>query len=285
MTAQKSHRISWLALTLAVPALLILFSAATTAQTAIMTSTDEVVESTSLLGTPTRLVLSCKDVMTSMAWWARLGFLPVADSPGKLDSALTMTDGQIVITLTIDVLPSPILMYSTPNIRGLKDTLEAMNVNITYDVDGPSYGELRLLSPNGVHIAVRPDTYESEYALSGDSNRLCGKLTELAIGTGFLKREKTYWEQLDFKVKRTSDEPYNYALLTDGVVTIGMHENRDIQSLTLTYFAENMPERMKNIKTAGIDMDDEGLTPEGRVDSGILTSPDGQVIFLFKGNQ
>jgi hypothetical protein len=239
----------------------------------------------SLLGTPTRLVLSCKDVITSLTWWSRLGFLPAPIPVGRPDSAITLTDGQLVITLTKESLPSPIIMYSCPRMKALKDTLDKLKINTTYDVEGPTYSEIRLVSPNGIHIAVRSAEGEPIIPVTGDSNRLCGKNTELSIGTGYLKREQKFWEDLGYKVKRAGSAPYNFALITDGVHTLGLHENRDIQILTITYFAENMGDRIKSIQAAGITLDDESLTPEGRMDSGMLTSPEGSRVFLFKGSQ
>lgn len=238
----------------------------------------------SVLGAPTRLVLSCKDVISSLTWWTRLGFLP-AGAPGRPDSAITLTDGQMVITLTKESLPTPIVMFSSPNIKQLKDSLDALGISTTYDVQGPTYSEVRLVSPNGIHIAVRPQAAEPFLPVSGDSNRLCGKLTELSIGTGFLKRERTFWETLEYTVKRDGREPYPYALMTDGIITIGLHENRDIPTLSMTYFASNMAERLKNIQAAGIEMSDAELTENAKQGSAVLTSPDGQRVMLFQGEQ
>lgn len=238
----------------------------------------------SILGAPTRLVLSSKDVLSSLTWWSRLGFLPTG-APTRIDSAVTLTDGQVVITLTKESLPSPIVMYSAPNIKKVKDTLDALGVSTTHDVKGPTYSEIRLVSPNGVHLAVRPRTDEPLMPVSGDSNRLCGKLTELSIGTGFLKRERTFWEMIDLTVKREGREPYPFALMTDGILTIGLHENRDIPTLSLTYFAENMAQRLENIRAAGIELSSEELTPEGSAGSAVLTSPEGQRVMLFSGRQ
>lgn len=238
----------------------------------------------SILGAPTRLVLSCKDVVSSLTWWSRLGFLP-AGAPGRPDSAITLTDGQMMITLTREILPTPVVVYSCPNIKQLKDSLDALGIKTTYDVKGPTFSEVRLVSPNGVHLAVRPQTSEPFLPVSGDSNRLCGKLTELSIGTGFLKRERTFWEMLDFTVKREGREPYPYALMTDGIYTVGLHENRDIPTLSMTYFASNMADRLKNIRAAGIEMSDAELTESAKQGSAVITSPDGQRVMLFLGEQ
>ena len=238
----------------------------------------------SILGAPTRLVLSCKDVVSSLTWWSRLGFLP-AGAPGRPDSAITLSDGQLMITLTKESLPSPIIMFSSPNIKQVKDTLDALGINTTFDVKGPTYGEVRLVSPNGVHLAVRPQADEPFLPVSGDSNRLCGKHTELSIGTGYLKREQEFWSTLEYSVKREGTEPYPYALMTDGIATIGMHENRDIPTLSMTYFASDMAARLKNIQAAGIEMSDEQLTEQAKSGSAVLTSPDGQRVMLFQGDQ
>jgi len=238
----------------------------------------------SILGAPTRLVLSSKDVLSSLTWWSRLGFLPTG-APGRIDSAITLTDGQVMITLTKESLPSPIVMFSSPNIKQVKDTLDALGVSTTHDVKGPTYSEVRLVSPNGVHLAVRQRSDEPLMPVSGDSNRLCGKLTEFSIGTGFLKRERTFWEMMEFTVKREGREPYPFALVTEGIITIGLHENRDIPTLSLTYFAENMAQRLENIRAAGIELSSEELTPEGSAGSAVLTSPEGQRVMLFNGRQ
>jgi len=240
---------------------------------------------TSLLGRPTRIILSCKEMIQSMTWWSRLGFIPVAELPVKSDSAISLTDGQIIITLVAEVLPSPIIMFSCPSIKTLKDSLEKLDINTTFDVKGPGYGEIRLLSPNGVYLMVRPSTDELPKPVKGDSNLICGRLTEFSIGTGFLKKEQTYWETLGFSVKRGGNSPYNYALMTDGMITIGLHENREIVSLAFTYFAADMPDRISRLEKSGIVVEEETPSSSNRKEHGRVVSPDGQTVFLFTGNQ
>lgn len=220
-----------------------------------------------------------------MSWWTKLGFNPAPGGPMHPDSALSLTDGQIMITLVNKSLPSPILMFSSSRIKDLKDTLEANNIGTTFDIKGPSFGEVRLLSPNGVYIAVRPVTDEPVIPLSRDSNIICGKITEFSIGTGFLKNEREYWEHLGFSVKRTATIPYPYALMTDGSIVIGLHENRDIQTLTITYFADDMIDRIDRLRKSGIEITEELSDPSGKMANGRVISPDGQIVFLFKGSQ
>lgn len=239
-----------------------------------------------LLGTSTRVELSCANVITSLAWWTRVGFLPVPQADERPDSMITVSDGQVTITLTKRSQPSPTLVFQHPDLRSLKDSLEALGSRLGVTVDGPSISEIRLASPNGVHLAVRSTSREPWRPHLADSNTMCGKLTELSIGTsGDITDELIFWERLGFAVKREGRAPYHYALLTDGTFTIGVHDQRDIPSLSLTYFAENMADRLDVLRASGVVLTQESITPEGRTGSAIATSPDGQRMMLFSGNQ
>lgn len=239
----------------------------------------------SLLGTQTRLVLSCKNVIESLTWWSRIGFRPAGVASTRPDSVITLTDGQVTITLIKDPLPSPIMMFASLNIKTLKDSLNQLQIATTVDVKGPTLGEVRLVSPNGIHIAVRPTIDEPIVPIVGDSNVICGKLTELSIGTSFIKREVTFWEKLEFTTKRSGKEPYPFHLMTDGSTVIGMHENRDIPSLSLTYFAKDMRERIERLRKSGITFSEEIPAADGAVANVIMLSPEGTRVQLFEGEQ
>ncbi len=237
----------------------------------------------SLLGTYTRVVLSCKNVVQSMSWWTRIGFSPTADGMDRPDSAITMTDGQIGITLVKDVLPSPIIMFAHPNMRMLKDSLDSLRINTTFDVKGPTIGEIRLVSPNGVHLAVRPEPGEQVVPVSGDSNRICGKLAELSIGTGYIKTEQSFWERLDFTIQKSGMIPYAFTNMWDGKFIIGLHEEREIPTVAFSYFAADMKDRIELLRKSGITFYDELKDDAGVTEHAYLLSPDGQLVMLFSG--
>lgn len=240
----------------------------------------------SLLGASSRLELSCANVITSLTWWTRLGFLPVPAGHERPDSIMTLSDGQALVTLTKRSQPSPTLVFVHPDLRWVQDTLTALGTRVEASVTGPALQEIRLISPNGIHLAVRSPSHEPWRPVTGDSNQMCGKLTELSIGTsGDATDEILFWERLGFTVKREGRTPYHFTLLTDGSVTVGIHEQRDIPSLSMTYFAENMADRLDVLRASGFTLSSESITAEGRTGSAILTSPDGQRLMLFRGNQ
>ena len=238
-----------------------------------------------ILGRYTRVVMSSSDVIRSMMWWARLGFTPAVANGERPDSAMTMTDGQLFITLVKTSQPSPALMFRAPNMLKLSDTLKELAVPIVSDVKGPTLGEIRLKSPNAVYVAIRPEQDEPLLTPTGVLNPICGRITELSIGTGYLKIEVAFWEMLGFVVARGSKDPYSYAVMRDNHVQIGLHEERDIETLALTYFSMDMPERIDRLKKSGMAISEEILSPDGHLGNIILTSPDGQLVYMFEGDQ
>lgn len=238
------------------------------------------------IGMPTRLVLSTNDVLQSLAWWSRLGFTPITRVGDKADSCITLTDGQIILSLVEISQPTPVLMFRTPKMLGLRDTLEYLGISVNVDVKGPTVGEIRFRSPANVFLAIRSEADEPLLPPVGKENVVCGRLTELSIGTSFaIDRERKFWEVLGWQLKRGGSKPYNYALMSDGVVTIGIHEERDIPSLSLTYFATDMEDRIHRLRKSGIIILEEIPSEEGRVANCIVQSPEGMRIQLFEGMQ
>lgn len=241
--------------------------------------------SLSILGTPSRIVLSCKDLLKSMAWWTRMGFSPMSRSGEKPDSAITLTDGQIVITLDKTSQPSPVLVFRTKNIKRVKELIDSLAFRYMFDVEGPSYSELRLRSPNDVFFSVRTLASEGELRGSGVANPVCGNLTEIASGTIQLNVDRQWFLDLGFKVIRTDSVPYSFVNLGDGRINIGLHFQRDIPSAALTYFSPDMDQRIDRLKKSGIVPIDEMPTEDGRIGNAIFESPDGQLVYLFEGTK
>lgn len=238
-----------------------------------------------ILGHYTRLVLSSTDVIRSMAWWTRLGFTPMPTNGGRPDSAMTLTDGQIVITLVKTLQPSPVIMFRTQNMLQVNDTLTSLAIPVIADIKGPTFGELRIKSPNAVYMAVRSESDEPLLTPTGVLNPICGRITEVSIGTYYLKAEVAFWEMLGFVKARGDTKPYPFAVMMDNHVQVGLHESRDIPALAITYFSMDMPERIDRLKKSGMDIMEEIPSPDGHLGNIILTSPDGQLVYMFEGDQ
>jgi len=237
----------------------------------------------SLLGIQTRLVLPVVDLLSSMAWYSRLGWTPTNEIGARSDSTISMTDGQVRATLTTAKLPGTIIAFATRDIRLLKDTLDSLHISQILDMKGPTYGELRISSPNGIKIMIRSNTDEPEIVAENKENPVCGFNTEFSIGVVNLKSEVQWWEMLGFKQVKGGLVPYPFAEMSDGRIRIGLHEDKDIPSLAITYYAKDMELRIDRLKKTGITIDEEIPTPDDRIGNAIMRSADGQLIFMFEG--
>lgn len=237
----------------------------------------------SLLGMQTRLVLPVVDLLSSMAWYSRLGWSPTNELGARSDSTISITDGQVRATLTTAKLPGTVISFASRNMRLLKDTLDSLHVSYHFDMKGPTIGELRISSPNGVKLMVRSNVDEPETIPEAKENPICGFNTEFSIGVVSLKSEVQWWESLGFTQVKGGMVPYPFAEMTDGRIRIGLHEDKDIPSLAITYYAKDMEQRIDRLKKTGITIDEEIPTPDDRIGNAIMRSADGQLIFMFEG--
>lgn len=234
------------------------------------------------LGKPTRLMLSCKKLLPSLAWWTRLGFAPLTVEGESADSIITISDGQIILTLTTVSMPSPIIVFAAPNMKLVKDTLDYMSIPYNSTLLGPTYGEYRVTSPNKVYMASRNAGSEPKLTVQQSENPVCGKFSELSSPATKLSEELAWWKDIGFSVVKHEKKPYHFAIVSDGTVTIGLHEFKEIPSTAITYYMPDMEQRIDRLKKLGITISEEIPTADGRIANAILTSPDGQLVYLFE---
>ncbi len=237
---------------------------------------------TPIVGSHTRVLISTKDLLNSMAWWTRMGFSPQPIASEKTDSAITLSDGQVVITLVKTSMPSPVIIYRSANIKRCKEQLDSLAMAITFDIAGPSYAEIRLRSPNSVYIAVRPDGIEPPLKATGAMNPVCGDLTEYSMAAVRLAPEVAWWKDLGLSTVKVDSTVYPFVNMGDGTHEIGIHENKDIPSLALTYFMPDMEQRIDRLKKQGTTPIEEIPAADNRIANAIFRSPEGQLVFLFE---
>ena len=62
----------------------------------------------------------------------------------------------------------------------------------------------------------------------------------------------SFWENLGFKVISKFSFPYQWAIITDGIAVVGLHQTKQFSLFTITYFANDMKEKIENLKLEGI---------------------------------
>jgi hypothetical protein len=71
--------------------------------------------------------------------------------------------------------------------------------------------------------------------------------------------------------------PYNWAIISDGLNIVGLHQTKDFTTPTITFFAADMKDKIEKLKTEGLkDFVDKGAA------SITIHTPENQHINLFK---
>ncbi len=97
-------------------------------------------------------------------------------------------------------------------------------------------------------------------------NLQCGIFGEFATPVKDLNSAIAFWQSLGFEAKTVNQQPYPWAILSDGMNILGLHQTQDFDYPAITYFAPDMIERVKKLKESGIasfsDWKGEGGRPE-----------------------
>ena len=110
---------------------------------------------------------------------------------------------------------------------------------------------------------------------------LLGNFGEFSIHTNNLDESIQWYARLGFRAKKF-DKPYPWAILTDGNMTIGLHQSNEFTRTTLTYFSKDSADRIVKLKSLGFKFTNEQKNPAGQVANAQLTAPDGQTFFVFE---
>lgn len=237
------------------------------------------------IGSASRIELASRDLLESLTWWARFGFDPIRRPGDRVDSALTLTDGQVVITLVKKSQPSPTLIFRADDLESMRRDLLALGFRIDADTRDSVLREIRLRSPSDVFLAIRSKREEAEIRSTAEVNPICGKLTELATSTDSLAVEKRWWTKLGFVVARGDTLPYPFVNMTSGFTEVGLHEGRNIPSLALTYFMPDMAQRINRLRGQGLDPAEVVPGPDATIRNAVYVSPDGQLLYMFEGKR
>ncbi len=106
---------------------------------------------------------------------------------------------------------------------------------------------------------------------------------ELSLNTEDVNAAVAYWEKPGFECVATGDQPYPWATISDGLIRLGLHQTAKLTQPVITYFAPDMPDRLKRMRRRGIKFVTEHKDKKGRRVGAVVQSPDGQLFFLFTG--
>lgn len=239
---------------------------------------------TIVLGTSARIAISCSDIRSSLPFYKQLGFSVLATDSETTPSFARLSDGTIILTLISEPFRTPALAYFTADLQQTCAALQQKGIAVQTDTN--EHGEItaaRITGPDSLTLWLhRPQKKAVQPAAT--PNSVCGTFGELAIGVSDLDVSIAYWEQLGFRVRHRSDLLYPFAIMTDGAMIIGLHNNKEVRAPAITYFAKDMADRIERLKKEGVQFVVE-FPPgaDGRIANAVAKAPDGQMFYLFEG--
>jgi catechol 2,3-dioxygenase-like lactoylglutathione lyase family enzyme len=223
------------------------------------------------LGTYVEISTTVEQNDAAVAFYQQLGYQHAGYS--------VLTDGSINLNLAPPGVPAPMLRYAGSDM----EALAAADIGVQQSDRGVGI----LKTPEGLHIMLSPFDSRVPMPEGTPTTRTplsrCGTFGEYAIPTSDLQASRAFWERLGFQTLHSADEPEPFAILSDDLIVIGLHQTSDFSEPHITYFAPDMAERIQTFQTEGLP-----ITPlpaeDGSVVNAALTGPGGERFFLFQGS-
>jgi [ribosomal protein S5]-alanine N-acetyltransferase len=244
-----------------------------------------------ILGDITALTITTPDLEKSLACYQKLGFkeLMRADWPFPW---IQVTDGVLLIMLRKDPKPYLALTYYVKNIDKVVKGLDKKGITFTQTPKKTDMLKRYLFqSPDGLNISLvgmvdgfsqppgpgmlqmkQEDYFKPEKYV----NKTSGLFGELAHPVADLESSITFWGKLGFNAVSKFTAPYPWAILSDGLGVVGLHQTTTFSYPAITYFASDMGEKIARLKKAGLkDLKEQGPS------NAVLTTPELQHVFLY----
>ncbi len=227
-----------------------------------------------ILGETVEISLSVQSIGDNRTFLEQLGFQCVGENPDPANRAAVLTDGVIHIGLYERAFPTPTITYYAPDMARRITKLRQAGLAIG---DDNTFAD-----PNGQRIHLYPFS-QNRTPPTGTSTARMGTFGEFTIPTNDVKKSAAFWQKLGFTQTSGHDSnPYPYAVMSDGLLTIGLHQIGTIPRQHITYFAPDMIDRIAALLADGIEAAWQETNAHGQIDRVSLQAPGGQLFYLFE---
>ncbi len=245
-----------------------------------------------ILGNITAFTITSPDLEKSLAYYQRLGFTEVMRDNFPFPW-IQISDGAVLIMLRKDNDPYIALTYYVPDIDKVAAEVQVSGIDFFQrPKDSDMVKRYLIRSPDGVIISLigidqgftqppgptmlsmpQADYFKPEKYV----NKVCGLYGEFAQPVNDLDTSVSFWEKLGFKTVSKFESPYPWAILSDGLAVVGLHQTTHFSYPVITFFAADMKEKIEKLKENGLD----NFVEMGGSNI-VLTTPEKQHINLFK---
>ena len=246
----------------------------------------------SKLGEVACVYVTSPDLDSSISVYEKLGFPKIASNTFPVPWAQA-SDGSLLIMIRKDDNPYMGLTYYVNDIEKTAEQLEKDGIVFTQKPkEGDPIKRYYFKSPDGFNIMLASNLgafqqpkgttmlnmKQADYA-SADKypNKQCGVFGEFCHPVTDLNSSIAFWKMIGFEVKYQTIQPYPHAILSDGLMIIGLHQTKNFNYPAVTYFGLDTDKRVDQLKEQGL----KNFTEMMGKNNVILKTWEGQHFFLF----
>lgn len=247
----------------------------------------------SKLGDMACVYITTPDLDSSVAFYEKLGFPKVASNTFPVEWA-QCSDGSLVIMMRKDSKPYMGLAYYVNDID--KTVALLKKDSIVFDQEpraGDPVKRYFIKSPDGFSIMLVPNiggfkqptgiTMASmkpgDFAIADKyPNKQTGVFGEFCHPVANLKLSIAFWKKMGFTVLSEVKMADPYAIVSDGLMIIGLHQTKQFDYPAITYFGLNVAARVGQLKK---DKGLQNITEMQGKNNLVLKTWEGQHFFIF----
>jgi predicted lactoylglutathione lyase len=246
----------------------------------------------SKLGDVACVSITSKNLDSSMAVYSKLGFAETTSNTFPFPW-VQASDGSLLLMIRKDDTPYIGLTYYSNNLDKTIAQLEKDGIEFAQKPkETDMLKRYYIKTPDGFNVVIANNlgkfsqpvgptmlTMKQDDFKSADKypNKQCGAFGEFCQPVTDIDNSIAFWEKLGFKVKSKMTQPYPYAILSDGLMLIGLHQTKDFNYPAITYFGINTEKRVQQLKDAGL----KNFTDMMGKNNVIFTTWEGQHFFIF----
>lgn len=246
----------------------------------------------SKLGDVASVYITSSNLDSSLAVYEKLGFAKIGSNEYPAPW-MQLSDGSLLLTIRKDNTPYIGLTYYMSDPESLVAALEKDSIEFLQKPKSDDFVKRYLFkAPGGLNIVLsnnpggftQPTGTTLLTMLPADynvpekyPNKICGAFGEFAYPVTDLAAALSFWKKIGFKVKAEMKSPYPHAILSDGLMIIGLHQATHFNYPAITYFGIKTAERIGQLKQNGL----QSFTEMGGKTNVVLQTWEGQHFFIF----
>ena len=248
--------------------------------------------SQSKLGETACVYITTPHLDSSVAVYEKLGFTKIGSNTFPAPWA-QVSDGSLLIMMRKDTTPYIGLTYYVTDIEKLVAQSEKEGIVF---VSKPKEGDLikryYIKSPDGFNIMLASNLgafqqptgmtmlnmKQEDFSVANKyPNKQCGVFGEFAQPVSDLNASVAFWKKPGFKTSAEMKDPYPHAILSDGLMIIGLHQTTHFTYPAVTYFGLNTEKRIQQLKDIGL----KNFSEVAGKNNVVLKTSEGQHFFIF----